>query len=173
MQLAARLAGDGDLAIDAGQPLPCERFTGPRCEPEIAFWMREDLAGEHVTAAGVLAATGAVCPAIDVLGSPAAAGAGFVLGGQLTSPAGLDLRLTGVTLEKNGELIATAAGAAVLGHPAASVACLVRALAAHGRGLAAGQVVLSGGLTEAVPVAPGDVLVASFDRLGAIELACR
>jgi 2-oxo-3-hexenedioate decarboxylase len=177
----------GDMAIDVGQPLRCGRYIQPRCEPEIAFVLRSDLAGPHVTAAQVLAATGAVYPAIDVLDSrfagysftlpdviaDNASGAGFVVGGRATDPGGIDLRLTGVVLEKNGELIATAAGAAVLGHPAASVAWLVRALADRGRGLTAGQVVLSGALTEAVPVAPGDVIVARFDRLGTIELACR
>jgi 2-keto-4-pentenoate hydratase len=61
----------------------------------------------------------------------------------------------------------------VLGHPAAAVAWLVRALAGRGRGLAAGQVVIAGALTEAVPVAPGDTIVAHFDRLGTVELACR
>ncbi len=177
----------GDMAVDLGQPLPCDRFIQPRCEPEIAFVLAADLAGPHVTASAVLAATQAVCPAIDVLDSrfagysftlpdviaDNASGAGFVVGGQATDPAGLDLRLTGVVFEKNGELVATAAGAAVLGHPAASVAWLVRSLARRGRGLTAGQVVLSGALTEAVPVAPGDVIVARFDRLGSIEIACR
>lgn len=177
----------GDMTIDIGQPLLCEQFIQPRCEPEIAFVLREDLSGPHVTASQVLAATAAVYPAIDVLDSrfagysftlpdvvaDNASGAGFIVGGQATNPAGLDLRLTGVVLEKNGELVATAAGAAVLGHPAASVAWLVRALAGRGRGLAAGQVVLSGALTEAVPVAPDDVVVARFDRLGTIEVACR
>ena len=60
-----------------------------------------------------------------------------------------------------------------MGHPAASVAWLVRALAARDRGLSAGQVVLSGALTEAFAVAPGDVITARYDRLGSIELACR
>jgi 2-keto-4-pentenoate hydratase len=177
----------GDMAIDVGQPVRCAAFIQPRCEPEVAFVLREDLSGRHVTAAQVLAATDAIYPAMDVLDSrfagysftlpdviaDNASGAGFVLGGQATNPAGLDLRLTGVVLEKNGELAATAAGAAVLGHPAASVAWLVRALAARGRGLLAGQVVLSGALTEAVPVSDGDVIVARFDRLGTIEVACR
>jgi 2-keto-4-pentenoate hydratase len=177
----------GDMALDVGQVLRCENYIQPRCEPEVAFLLRTDLAGAHVTATQVLAATEAVFPAIDVLDSryagyaftlpdvvaDNASAAGFVLGGQATDPTGIDLRLTGVVLEKNGELVATAAGAAVLGHPAASVAWLVRALAARGRGLEAGQVVLSGALTEAVAVAPGDVVVARFDRLGTLELACR
>ena len=172
MQPTARVIEAGDVAIDAGQPLPCQRFTEPRCEPEIAFLLRTGLAGEYVTAAQVLAATAVVCPVLDFLDSREPAGAGFALGGQVTNPAGVDLRLIGMTLERNGELIATAAGAAI-GHPAAAVAWLARRRAARGRGLAAGQVVLSGGLTGPVPVAPGDVIVATFDRLGTIELACR
>ncbi len=102
----------GDMAIDVGQPLRCDRFIQPRCEPEVAFLLRDDLAGAHVTAAQVLAATAAVYPAIDVLDSrfagyaftlpdviaDNASGAGFVLGGQATDPGGIDLRLTGVVL---------------------------------------------------------------------------
>jgi len=79
----------------------------------------------------------------------------------------------GVVLERNGQVVATASGAASLGHPAAAVAWLVRALAAEGEGLRAGEIVLSGGLTAAVPVGPGDVVVASVDRLGTVELGCR
>jgi len=153
MQPTARVIEAGDVAIDAGQPLPCQRFTEPRCEPEIAFLLRTGLAGEYVTAAQVLAATAVVCPALDFLDSREPAGAGFALGGQGACPAGVDLRLIGI--------------------PAAAVAWLARRRAARGRGLAAGQVVLSGGLTGPVPVAPGDVIVATFDRLGTIELACR
>jgi 2-oxo-3-hexenedioate decarboxylase len=79
----------------------------------------------------------------------------------------------GCVLERGGRLLSTAAGAAALGHPAAAVAWLVRALARRDRGLLAGDLVLSGGLTEAVPVAQGEVVVASFDRLGTVELPIR
>ena len=75
-------------------------------------------------------------------------------------------------LEKNGELVATASGAASLGHPAAAVAWLVRRLAASGEGLRRRRGVLSGGLTAATPVAPGDVVTVTIDRLGTVELAC-
>ena len=87
--------------------------------------------------------------------------------------AGLDLRLIGVLLEHNGEVIATAAGAAALGHPASAVAWLVRSLAAEDEGLRAGDIVLSGGLTAAVPLAAGDVVTATADRLGSVEIGCR
>ncbi|MEI8056425.1 MAG: fumarylacetoacetate hydrolase family protein [Actinomycetes bacterium] len=176
-----------DMQIDVGQALDCSKFIQPRCEPEIAFLLGRDLEGSAVTAAHVLAATDAVFGAVDVLDSrfagyaftladvaaDNASSAGFILGGTAVSPEGIDLRLTGCVFEKNGELVATAAGAAVLGHPAASVAWLVRELATRGRGLKAGQIVMSGALTEAISVAPGDTIVARFDRLGTVEIACR
>jgi 2-keto-4-pentenoate hydratase len=86
--------------------------------------------------------------------------------------AGIDLRLVGVVLEHRGEVVGTASGAASLGHPAAAVAWLVRSLAADGEGLRAGQLVLSGGLTAAVPVVAGDSVVVTIDRIGSVELAC-
>jgi 2-oxo-3-hexenedioate decarboxylase len=176
-----------DMQLDTGETLHCDRYIQPRCEPEVAFLLRTDLAGPHVLAAHVLAATALVFPAIDVLDSRFAgykftgsdviadnsSCAGFVFGGQGIDPAGIDLRLVGCAFEKNGQLLATAAGAAVLGHPAASVAWMVRRMAARGTGLRAGQVVMAGALTEAVAVSPGDTIVARFDRLGTVELPCR
>ena len=60
----------------------------------------------------------------------------------------------------------------MLGHPAAAVAWLARSLAAVGEGLSRGQVILSGGLTAAVPVVCGDTVVVTIDRMGSVELAC-
>lgn len=175
------------MLLDVGEPLIAADHIQPRVEPEIAFLIGTDLAGERVGAAQVLAATAAVAPAIDVLDSryagysftlpdviaDNASAARLALGGVRHAVDGVDLRLVGCVLERNGRLEGTAAGAATLGHPAAAVAWLVRALARRGRGLAAGDVVLSGGLTEALPVAPGDVVVARLGRLGTVELPVR
>jgi len=175
-----------DMQIDTGEVLVCGDYIQPRCEPEVAFLLGEDLEGPGVTAARVLAATDLVFPSVDVLDSRFAgysfklpdvvadnsSCAGFILGGQGIDPAGFDLRLTGCVFEKNGRLVATASGAAVLGHPAASVAWLVRKLAERGQGLQAGHIVLSGSMTEAIAVAPGDVITARFDRLGTVEIPC-
>jgi 2-oxo-3-hexenedioate decarboxylase len=175
------------MLLDVGQPLHTADHIQPRVEPEIAFLMGSELAGERVGAAQVLAATAAVAPAIEVIDSryagysftlpdvvaDNASAARLVLGGVRHPVGGVDLRLVGCVLERNGRVHATAAGAAALGHPAAAVAWLVRALHRRGRGLAAGDVVLSGALTEDVPVARGDVVVARLDRLGTVELAVR
>lgn len=176
-----------DMQLDTGETLVCSNYIQPRCEPEVAFLLAQDLQGPHVLAAHVIAATALVFPAIDILDSRFAgykftgpdviadnsSCAGFVFGGQGVDPRGIDLRLIGCTFEKNGVLLATAAGAAVLGHPASAVAWMIRRMAERGQGLRAGQVVMAGALTEAVAVSPGDTVVARFDRLGTVELPCR
>lgn len=172
-------------ALDLGAPLRTGELIAPRAEPEIVFFIGRDLSGPAVTAADVLAATAGVATGIEILDSRFLgyrftmpdviadnASAGRYVTGAPVPPAGIDLRLAGVVLEHNGEVTATAAGAASLGHPAAAVAWLARSLAAAGEGLRAGQIVFSGGLTAAVPLRPGDVVVATIDRLGAVELAC-
>lgn len=175
-----------DMLIDTGAELVCANYIQPRCEPEIAFLLGSDLHGSDISAAHVLAATDLVFPAIDVLDSrfsgykftlpdvvaDNSSCAGFTLGGMGISPAGIDLSLTGCAFYKNGQLIATASGAAVLGHPAAAVAWLVRELSTRDRGLSAGQVVLAGSMTEAIAVSPGDTVTSRIDRLGSVTLAC-
>lgn len=148
-------------ALDLGEAMPVE--PGATAEPSIAFVLGSDVDSPCATVTDVLIATAAVCPALSV-------GGRYVLGDPVPV-AGIDLRLVGVVLEHNGEVVATAAGAAAGGHPAAAVARLARAFGEEA--LRAGQVVLAGALTEAVPVAAGDVVVLSIGRLGSVQLACR
>jgi len=161
------------------------RFIQPRAEPEIAFFTGADLAGPDVTAADVLAATEAVAPAVDVLDSrftgyefsladvtaDNASAGGYVIGDPM--PITGDLAVTGCVFEKNGDVIATAAGAAVMGNPAEAMAWFVRKLYQRGRSLVAGSLVLAGAWTAAAPMEQGDVVRAIFDRYGAVEVTCR
>jgi 2-oxo-3-hexenedioate decarboxylase len=106
----------------------------------------------------------------DVIADNASAGA-FYLGPVARRPAELpDPRLIGCVVRVNGEVAMTAAGAAVMGHPAASVAYLANQLHAEGEGLRAGQLVFSGGVTAPVPVVAGGSVTFEFDGLGAIEV---
>jgi 2-oxo-3-hexenedioate decarboxylase len=176
-----------EMQIESGGALVCSNYIQPRCEPEIAFLLKDDLYGSDIGTDHVLAATAYVLPAIDVLDSrfvgytftiadvvaDNASSAGFILGEAGAGIADVDLPRVQCSFYKNGQLLATATGAAVLGHPAASVAWMVRALARRGEGLRAGQIVLSGALTEATPVKPGDEITAEFDGLGSITVPCR
>jgi len=161
------------------------RLLQPRAEGEIAFVMSRDLAGPGVDGAGVIAATEFILPAIEVVDSRIAdwkikwadtvadnASSGlFVMGSTPVSLRGLDLRLAGMTLRKNGEVVATGAGAACLGHPVNAVAWLANKVGQMGASLRAGDVVLSGALGPVTPVAPGDWLHVAISGVG--EASCR
>jgi 2-oxo-3-hexenedioate decarboxylase len=167
-----------------GDPVRFDRFIHPRVESEIAFLLARDI-DAPATVTSVLAATEVVFGAVDVLDSRyesfkftlsdvvadnASAGA-FYLGPIARRPDELvDLRLLGCVVRVDGEVAMTAAGAAVMGHPAASVAWLANQLVAEGEGLRAGQLVFSGGVTAPVPVVPGGSVTFEFDGLGAIEV---
>jgi 2-oxopent-4-enoate hydratase len=169
------------------EALSMKRLIAPRIEPEIAFLLRDDLKGPGVTVASVLRATEGVMPAFEVIDSrykdwkitvkdsisDNASSAAIVLGGRLAPVADVDLRLVGMVLEKNGEVVATGAGAAVLGNPAESVAWLVNKLIEYGIGLRAGECVMSGSFVRAVSVESGASFRATFDRIGAVSAVFR
>ena len=73
--------------------------------------------------------------------------------------------------EKNGDLVGTGAGAAVLGaNPFRAVAWLANTLAADGLELKAGDVIMPGALCAMIPVARGDVASANFGVLGTVSV---
>jgi len=167
-----------------GQPIPMKSLIMPRIEAEIAFLLKDDLKGPGVTVASVLGATEGVMPAFaiidrrikgeitvkDSIADNAANGA-VILGGKLTplSP-DIDLRLIGMVLEKNGEIIDTAVGAAVLGNPAEAVAWLANNLNEYGITLRRGEFIISGSLTRAREIESGSFFRATFDRLGSVSV---
>jgi 2-oxo-3-hexenedioate decarboxylase len=172
------------MVLEPGAPVPLDALIQPRVEPEIAFLLARSLEGP-ATVTTVLAATEAVFAAVDILDSryedyrftlpdvvaDNCSSGRLVLGPQARRPAELeDLRLVGCLLRRRGEIVATAAGAAVMGHPAAAVAWLANRLAARGETLPAGSLVLSGGLATPVPIAAGTSVTAELDGLGAIEV---
>src|SRR3954467_4154778 len=167
-----------------GEPVRLDRFIHPRVESEIAFLLARDIE-PPATVISVLAATEVVFGAVDVLDSryesfkftladvvaDNASAGGFYLGPIARRPDDLgDLRLLGAVVRVDGEVAMTATGAAVMGHPAASVAWLANQLAAEGEKLRAGQLIFSGGVTAPVPVMAGGSVTFEFDGLGAIEV---
>jgi len=58
----------------------------------------------------------------------------------------------------------------VQGHPAEALALAANALAARGIALEPGWIVLTGGLTDAVFIKPGQEVTAEFTHLGSLRL---
>jgi 2-oxo-3-hexenedioate decarboxylase len=169
--------------IPEGGEIKTSELVHPKVEAEIAFVTKEELSGPcHV--GQVLAATDFICPAVEIIDSryenfrfdlPSviadnSSSSRFVTGSCVASPSDFDLRTLGVVLEVNGQIKELGAGAAVLGHPANSVALLVNMLAERGESLPAGSLVLSGGITAAVTVNAGDSVNVRFQHLGSVGM---
>ena len=158
------------MIADQVSAVPFDSLIQPRAEGEIAFVLKRDLKGPHVTNADVLAATEGVMACFEIVDSRIdnwkikiqdtvadnASSGVFVLGSALVAPRSIDLNLCGMVLERNGEIVATGAGAAALGSPVNAVAWLANALGRFDIALKAGEVILSGSLAAMIPVQRGD-----------------
>lgn len=177
----------GSMVHGDGVALESAAFLQPRAEPEIAFRLRRPLLGPGVTAADVLAATADVAPALEVVDSRIrdwrigladtiadnASSAAAVVGtwrplADVPAPASI-----ACSLRHRGAVVGTGVGSDVLGDPAAAVAWLANTLGRFGEALEPGQVLLSGSLTTAVFIHPGDTVTADFGPLGEVRLEVR
>jgi 2-oxo-3-hexenedioate decarboxylase len=166
-------------------PIPRDRMIHPRAEPEIVFQLGRRLSGPGVTAATAMASVSAVMGGIEIIDSRYSgfkftladgiadnnSSGRYVTGPVQLPPQGLDLSLEACLLEVNGKIIDSATGAAILGHPARALAFAANKLAERGHALEAGWIVLTGGLTEAVPVVDGARVAAHFTNLGSVTIA--
>jgi 2-keto-4-pentenoate hydratase len=156
----------------------------PKIEGEIAFILKEDLAGGSITREDVIRATDYVVAAFEIVDSRIAdwkikledtiadnASSGrYVLGAARVRPGGVDFPRVAMRFFKNqGELIDEGLGEAVMGDPCLAVAWLANRLQAYGVSLKAGEVVLSGAFTAAATAARGDSFRAEFSGLGTVE----
>jgi 2-oxo-3-hexenedioate decarboxylase len=173
------------MALAAGEPLPFGVLIHPRIEPEIVFVMRSRLQGPGVTAAAALAAVGSVHAGLEVIDSrfrdfsfalpdvvaDNASSSRFTVSATGVPAPGLDLVLEACVLRKNGVVVDTATGAAVQGNPLEALALAANDLALRGEAIEAGDLVLTGGLTDAVFVQPGDEVSAEFTSLGLVTIS--
>ncbi|TDE09908.1 2-keto-4-pentenoate hydratase [Jiangella asiatica] len=173
-----------DMVVGTGVPIPIDRLIAPMVEPEIGFLLAADVRGPDATAAGVLAATDRVVPAVEIIDSRIedwriefvdtvadnGSSARYVLGPPVPLD-GRDLVVEQVVLTGDGTELYRGDGAAVLGHPAAAVAWLANVLAGYDRHLPAGSLVLSGSMTRAAPAVRGRSYQATFTSLGTVS--CR
>ncbi|MDM0021499.1 2-oxo-3-hexenedioate decarboxylase [Variovorax saccharolyticus] len=169
--------------LDGGEIVTSE-LIHPKVEAEICIVTKAPLKGPGCHVAAVMAATDFVIPAVEVIDSryrdfkfdlksviaDNTSASRFVIGGRMRELAALDLRTLGVVLEKNGEVVSMAAGAAVLGQPLAAVAMLANHLGERGQEIPAGTFIMTGGVTEAIAVEAGDSVAVRFQDLGTVSM---
>ena len=155
-------------------------------ECEIAVRLVRDLppTAAPFTDAGVAEAIEVYLPAIEIvddryekwetIGAPTLVAddffaAGCVLGAPVKRGAAPDLLTVAGRALINGTEAGRGTGADVLGHPHHALAWLANHLAAEGRGLHAGQIVLTGSLVKTVWLNAGDNVVMELEGLGRVE----
>jgi len=172
-----------EMNVPMGETIARSALIQPRVEAEVAFVLKRDICGPGLTVADVIRATDFILPCIEVIDSRVkdwkikiqdtvadnASSARYVLGTEPRKLGAIDLRLAGMALRINGEVMSTGCGAACLDHPALAVAWLGNALGALGVSLMAGEVILSGAFGPVVPVSAGDHVEASISGLGNVH----
>jgi 2-keto-4-pentenoate hydratase len=170
----------------SGVSLRAGDFVRVGVECEIAVRLARDVAPseEPFTAERVGEAVEAYFPAIEIvddrydrwetIGVPTLIAddffaAGCVLGEAVARQAAPDLlQVTGRALI-NGAEAGSGTGADVLGHPHNALAWLANHLAAEGKRLHAGQIVLTGSLVKTIWLTAGDRVVMELQGLGRVE----
>lgn len=165
--------------IDDGGEAAIAARIAPRFEPELAFGLRAPLPEDGERAA-ILAAIDWIAPALEVTDSRFTPGrrtaneliadctsaSGFVLGTRLAFDPGRALDDLATELVRNGGPIARGSTRDVLGDPLVALELLAAHLAERNLETRAGDVVLSGAITDAFPAAPGDRVEARLAGIG-------
>ncbi len=172
--------------FDSGASLSTGDFVRVGVECEIAVKLGRDLAltEQPFTAEWVAESIEAYLPAIEIvddryvdwqtLGAPTLVAddffaAGCVLGKPVARVGLPDvLHVAGRALI-NGVEVGRGSGADVLGHPHNALAWLANHLAADGKSLRAGQLVLTGSLVKTVWLNAGDEVVMELEGLGRVS----
>lgn len=161
-----------------------DELIAPRIEAEIGLVLDEDVPAP-VTTTDVLTATGAVVPVVEILesrfqdwGIPSAqdviadlTSAGKVIVGEsFRDVSDVDIAMESVVVSVNGEVDKAGVGAEIMGHPARAVSWLGNRLSDVDDGLEAGDLVMTGGITAAIDMEPGDVYTVRFGNIGSIDV---
>jgi 2-oxo-hept-3-ene-1,7-dioate hydratase len=177
-----------DMRYEDSARIPTSRFIAPRVEVELAFILKDRLAGPGCSLFDVLRATEYVVPALEILDarmhrvdpetsatrkvtdtiSDNAANAAIVLGNRPFRPHDTDLRWVSAILFRNAEVEETGVAAGVLNNPANGIAWLADRLAHQDIALEPGQIILAGSFTRPVDAKAGDVFHADYGPFGSV-----
>lgn len=172
------------MRVEDGGAISHAKFVHPRAEPEVAFILGKDLPPD-VSPEEAMQAVEAVAPAIEIIDSryenfkfalpdviaDNASSSAFVIGPRL--PADHPIADEAMVLEVDGSAAQTGSSAAILGHPARSLAEAARLCHRGGVPLKAGMIVLAGGATAAAHLSPGQRIRLSTATMGSVGFSVK
>jgi 2-keto-4-pentenoate hydratase len=161
----------GSTVYADGDAVPVSAFIQPKIEAEIAFVLGSTLAGPGVSVLDARRAIAGMTAAVEIVDSrfadwrikladtvaDLASNGAVAISSRVVSLDGVDPRLIGMVLTRQGDLVRV-------------VAWLANTLGSMGAKLEAGHLVMTGALHAAVPMRAGDVFRAEFDRLGPLTV---
>jgi len=173
------------MVLPSGGTLAMSELIAPRIECEICFRLAKPLSGKGLSIEQVLDATDAVAAAFEICDARIRdwkcpypdffADNGFsariVLEGSWHDVRDVDLLGESVVLTQDGVPIAEGRGEMAMGHPANAVSWLAGKLADRGKGLEAGQLVMTGTLTPILTIEADSTYEAAFSTLGTVTKA--
>ena len=176
-------------ALEAGASVSLAGNNMKVAEAEFAFRMGRNLPKREASYGvdEVMAAVATLHPAIEVpdsrysdftrvgvaqLIADVACACWYMIGPATSADwRAIDLAQHVVKAFRNGALAGQGSGANVLGDPRAALAWVANELCAHGEGLRAGDVVMTGTCLTPLPVSAGDQVRMDFGELGRLEVA--
>jgi 2-keto-4-pentenoate hydratase len=170
----------------SGATLVADEFTHRVVEAEFGFRIGTDVEpveGGH-TPDTIAAHIDALIPAIEIVdhrfeswavgalrvAADNAIHGWWIHGDPVTDWRDHDLATATISVTRNGELVTTGSGAAVLGHPLNVMAWLADELPRFGGQLRAGDVITTGVATDVFEAAAGDTCVADFGPFGTVAV---
>ena len=172
------------MLVDDGGEIELSNYVHPRAEPEIAFLMKKPLSGP-VSPAQAMAAVEAIAPAIEIIDSryedfkfsladviaDNSSSSGFIVGPWVRPD--IDTSNLGVVFEFDGRPVQIGSTAAILGHPARSLAAGSRMLGANMLTIEGGWIVMAGGVTAAEALRPGVHVLNTVESLGRVGFSVK
>lgn len=171
-----------DMVYGDNAQIDTDSFIFPKVEPEFGFVLKQSLRGPNVTRKEAAEAIGEIYPALEIIDSRIAdwditlvdtvadnASCGAIAVGSDPLELTVDQLInTKCTLCIDGSEVASGTGKGVMGDPVAPVVWLANVLGAGGITLEAGQLILPGAFTKAMPVVKGSSAEADFGELGSL-----
>lgn len=164
-----------DIALD--------NFIQPKIEAELAFLLKQDIKGPRTTILDVFQAVEYVVLVFEIIDSRIenwklkiqdtvadnGSSGGVIISSSFAKLENLKLAQLGLTIRKNGAVVAMGTGAAVMGNPLRPLSWLANKLSAAGSYLKKGDLILAGSFTQALNIEKNDYFEAEFDHLGSVR----
>ncbi len=173
-----------DMAISNGDEVVKSNFIHPRAEPEICFFIGEDIDRE-LSLEEAPKYVSAVSASIEIIDSryqnfkfsledvvaDNCSSAGYVLGDQF--PAETNISDLDIKLVINGDTVHQGSSKAIMGNPWESLTNASRLATKYGHVIRKGEILLAGAATPAVYLNTGDSVVAEIEALGKVSFSVK